>query len=581
MADRDIFDEELDRLEQQNQHAHQNNNDPFDNWANHTQPQPAQTQSRKPAHIVAICIGLALCFVLGWVLCLVTNENNNDDRYKLLSEVLSTMDFNYYEPISDEEWVEAVEQAGSALMYYAGDRYTFLMSPQSFYNYNNGITNTTTVQVSPDEMFGVAYSLESTGLVVGSVEENSVVFGRLKAGDLVYKMSNVKTYIPVYDEQKVGNNQLSELEKYLYEDGYLVVERNADGSAKTQNYNGEFVFANATEEQIKLFMTLVYQADFHVLRNGEVVADENLKNIQRSKMGITYSASDLQNGRYFNFNYVEYYFDDQTYNISTSNVNGAVTNTYDQRNLQSLGEGVGYIRIKQFDASPIHVDKIHGEQDLCTGNYTNYGGECVTAEMRMVLDLFAQRGMQYLVLDLKGNPGGYVHLTAGIAGMLINEDNLVAEQLVKVKRGGQYLITDLVYRNGTHNKTYAPSTYYNYFPEESISTKRIVVWTDGSSASASELLTGCLLDYGTGVQMGANTFGKGIAQTVDELDIVGTATTPEGFTISYPWAVYYTCARYYSPLGNNIQDVGYAPNQELTASNYTDLWTITKNYWAV
>ena len=66
------------------------------------------------------------------------------------------------------------------------------------------------------------------------------------------------------------------------------------------------------------------------------------------------------------------------------------------------------------------------------------------------------------------------------------------------------------------NDYYTDNVYFDeYFNVEAARTdKPIVVVTDGNSASASELLLGCLLDYGTATQIGAKSYGKGIAQTV-------------------------------------------------------------------
>ena len=106
--------------------------------------------------------------------------------------------------------------------------------------------------------------------------------------------------------------------------------------------------------------------------------------------------------------------------------------------------------------------------------------------------------------------------------------------------------------------------------------------SDDGSASASELLLGALLDYKTAVQMGTNTYGKGIAQTVEELNIRGSYIDVDGKvqTDGY-WAVYYTFASYYSPLGTNIHGVGYAPANTYKVSRYGDLWTLAKYYWGV
>ncbi|MBQ9125166.1 MAG: hypothetical protein IJY13_00745, partial [Clostridia bacterium] len=179
-------------------------------------------------------------------------------------------------------------------------------------------------------------------------------------------------------------------------------------------------------------------------------------------------------------------------------------------------------------------------------------------------------------------------LTVNIAGMLIHPNNLTEIQRAQVELGSanspKYLVTKLVDRQGRSSDYTIKSTYYNYFPQTELANnkKRIIVWTDGGSASASELLTGTLLDYKTAVQMGTNTYGKGIAQTIEELNITGKYVDINGVTQNDgKWAVYYTFASYYSPLGTNIQGIGYAPSKAHQASGYNDLWTLAKGYWGV
>ena len=126
---------------------------------------------------------------------------------------------------------------------------------------------------------------------------------------------------------------------------------------------------------------------------------------------------------------------------------------------------------------------------------------------------------------------------------------------------------------------YRQLSYYSYF--NTLGNKcDIVVWTDGGSASASELLTGALRDYQTAVQMGVTTYGKGIAQTWKELPFYGTVTNIYGQQETCPWAIYFTVASYYSPFGKNIHGFGYTPNDPYNnLKTYTDLWKAANSYW--
>jgi carboxyl-terminal processing protease len=74
----------------------------------------------------------------------------------------------------------------------------------------------------------------------------------------------------------------------------------------------------------------------------------------------------------------------------------------------------------------------------------------------------------------------------------------------------------------------------------------IVVLTNGNSASASEIFAGAIKDYEYGTLVGTTTFGKGIVQTIYQLD--------DGSAIKV------TTAKYYTPKGNYIHGVGIEPD---------------------
>lgn len=569
MDNRDIFDEEYDRLTSQPDDT----TDTFGSWSSYDVQPPVQPTRRKPLKIILIAILMVVCIAVGWVLAVVTTDKGSNDgedtRKDILNQVIDHMDFNFYEEITDEEWQQAVEQAGSALMQYAGDQFSFLMSPQTYYNYMNDVGNTLTAASSLTELFGMTYQMETKGMLISSVVADSVSYGKLQAGDLIVKLTDIKEYIPIVDAN--GNLQVDS-------NGNLLVERYVTGLPKLANspYTSGVLLEGATTTQVGSYLTLVYSATFHVLRDGKIEQFD----LTRNKVGIPYDKNNVNPNKRYDFKYVEYYFNDNVTNISVVPHNGAGASTYQLRDLNNMPANAGYVRLVQFD-------KITDEKNIVI--------ESCVDEFRSVLELFKKSNLQYLVLDLKGNPGGYVDVAKDVAGMLIHPNNLSAEQKnkVEIKSGildtskqSKYLITTLVYRNGDQYLYDAVSSYYNYFPQADLANgkKRIIVWTDGSSASASELLTGALLDYGTAVHMGTNTYGKGIAQTIKQLDITGSyidinGNLQTGGKYGY-WAVYYTCANYYSPLGTNIQGVGYTPTVANQASTYNDLWTLANNYWS-
>ena len=134
-------------------------------------------------------------------------------------------------------------------------------------------------------------------------------------------------------------------------------------------------------------------------------------------------------------------------------------------------------------------------------------------------------GMQGMILDLRGNPGGSLAAVVEIARMILPEGLIVYTE-DKYGERVEYAC------DGTHELDVP-----------------MVVLVNGGSASASEILAGAIKDYEMGILVGTTTFGKGIVQRVVALD--------DGS------AVKLTVSHYYTPLGNDIHEVGIAPDVEI------------------
>ena len=81
----------------------------------------------------------------------------------------------------------------------------------------------------------------------------------------------------------------------------------------------------------------------------------------------------------------------------------------------------------------------------------------------------------------------------------------------------------------------------------------VVLLVNENSASASEIMTGCLKDYGIATIVGETTYGKGIVQNIMPL--------PDGS------AVKMTVSKYYTPNGSNIHEVGITPDVTVEMSD--------------
>ena len=138
-------------------------------------------------------------------------------------------------------------------------------------------------------------------------------------------------------------------------------------------------------------------------------------------------------------------------------------------------------------------------------------------EMRAAIDKLQSEGMRSLIIDLRGNGGGFLD-----QAILIADEFLPAERLIvytEDRNGYQ----EKQYTTGRGNSTEIP----------------LVILVDESSASSSEILAGAVQDNDRGLVIGRRTFGKGLVQS--QIPFADGS------------AMRLTVARYYTPTGRSIQ----------------------------
>ncbi|MGN0294512.1 MAG: S41 family peptidase [Lachnospiraceae bacterium] len=145
-----------------------------------------------------------------------------------------------------------------------------------------------------------------------------------------------------------------------------------------------------------------------------------------------------------------------------------------------------------------------------------------TNQFISALEDLKSQGMEALVLDLRNNPGGMLDVAVSIADELIDTGTVVT---IRDKAGNEEAYTA---------------------EEEGSLGIPLAVLVNGDSASASEVLSGCIRDYDAGILVGTQTFGKGIVQNI----IPFTDGT----------AMKITTAHYYTPNGTDIHGVGITPD---------------------
>lgn len=166
-----------------------------------------------------------------------------------------------------------------------------------------------------------------------------------------------------------------------------------------------------------------------------------------------------------------------------------------------LEDEIGYLAISEFDSVTLEQYK-EGLEEL------------------------KAQGMEGLIVDLRGNPGGNLDTVCEILDLMLPEGLIV---YTEDKDGNRQEFTSDA--------------------EQAVQVP-LAVLVDGNSASASEIYAGAIQDYGIGQIVGTKTYGKGVVQTIYDLK--------DGTSLKL------TVAEYFTPNGRNIDGEGITPDVEVT-----------------
>lgn len=190
----------------------------------------------------------------------------------------------------------------------------------------------------------------------------------------------------------------------------------------------------------------------------------------------------------------------------------------------------GIIPLYSLDAAYM-LDSVTGYIKL------NKFAETTYREFMEAMQKLKQQHMKQLVLDLRENGGGIMQEAVEIADEFLDDDKLI------------------VYTEGQHS----PRADYRCSKDGVFEKGKLVVLVDESSASASEILAGALQDWDRATIIGRRSFGKGLVQ--------------QQFNLADRSALRLTVARYYTPLGRNIQkpyDKGREQYEEELVNRFHD-----------
>jgi carboxyl-terminal processing protease len=154
---------------------------------------------------------------------------------------------------------------------------------------------------------------------------------------------------------------------------------------------------------------------------------------------------------------------------------------------------------------------------------------------RTALNEFLTSNLTRMVIDLRGNPGGYLDASVTMASFFLKEGQVVVSE-----RQGK---DEAVVNHRSQGLAGIPVT------------TKVVVLVDSGSASASEILAGALKDHGIAKIVGEKTFGKGSVQELVNFS--------DGSSLKV------TIAKWFTPNGVNISEHGIKPDVEALVSTST------------
>lgn len=185
---------------------------------------------------------------------------------------------------------------------------------------------------------------------------------------------------------------------------------------------------------------------------------------------------------------------------------------------EMLEDGIGYLRILEFDLVTV-------------------------SQFEEAMRELEAANMEKLIVDVRDNPGGVLQTVCEILDQILPE--------------GLIVYTEDKYGHREEYRSDAANVF----------EKPLVVLVNENSASASEVFSGAIKDYGVGTLVGTKTFGKGIVQRL--------------FNLSDGTGLKLTVSKYYTPNGNDIHEKGIEPDVEVVMKEYDTetLQQITEENW--
>ncbi|HCC05953.1 TPA: peptidase S41 [Candidatus Nomurabacteria bacterium] len=261
------------------------------------------------------------------------------------------------------------------------------------------------------------------------------------------------------------------------------------------------------------------------MKDGNVVVVSPLKDSPAMKAGI--KAGDIITA--VNGTSTLQMSSDEAVNMIRGEIDTVVKITVLHKNAKAVSEIT--ITRKEIKIPTLDTEKKSG---VFVIHLYNFSGESPEL-FRNALNDYITSGLPYLIVDLRGNPGGYLEAAVNMASYFLKEGQVVVSE----RQGKDETVVN-------HR-----STGIAGIP----TTTKVVVMVDGGSASASEILAGALKDQGIAKIVGEKSFGKGSVQELVNFS--------DGSSLKV------TIAKWYTPNGINISESGIKPDVEVAVATTT------------
>lgn len=346
-------------------------------------------------------------------------------------------------------------------------------------------------------VFGmVALFVINSFVTNGILIYNKIVENELTPKQKIKEIENIveKHYVNEYDESFMEETMYKGMIASLKDpySSYMTKDELNDFLQNTEgNYVGIGIMVNLTEDE-KININKVFDnspaQQSGLKQNDKIIKVENISvNLENYQDLVTKIKG--EEGTTVNLT-IQRNDDGKIFDVDVTRKNVSVPTV----EFKTLEDNIGYIKITQFDRV----------------TYTQFK------------DAFdALSNTNGLVIDLRDNPGGLLTTVVQIADLLLPEGT----------------ITYIEDKNGNRDYHKSDANYYN---------KPLTVLVNENSASASEILSGAIKDFGAGKLIGQKTYGKGVVQNL--------------YKISDGSGVKITMAKYYTPSGICIDKTGIEPD---------------------